>query len=98
MKSLKIAAIAAVTVLTLTGGGVTAANAQRGFHGGHGFHGGGFHGGFHRGWRGGGFGWGPAVVGGLAFGALAASPYYYGCGSHVVGYDYYGRPLFASTC
>lgn len=73
-----------------------------GFHGG-GFHGGGFRGGAWRGggWRGGyggwrgGYGgwggggwWGPAVIGGLAAGALLAAPYYgYGYGG---GYGYDG--------
>jgi hypothetical protein len=59
------------------------------FHG----HGGGFHGGWHGGgvargggYYGGGGWWGPAIVGGLAAGALAA-PYAYGYG---YGYPYNG--------
>ena len=42
----------------------------------------------HRGWRGGGWGFaGPAIVGGLALGALAASrPYGYGYGYPAYGY------------
>jgi hypothetical protein len=58
----------------------------------------------HWGYRG---GWvGPAIVGGLALGAIAASrPYYYGgygpgyygydgcIRNRVVGYTYYGRPI-----
>jgi hypothetical protein len=57
--------------------------------------------------RGGGWGWaGPAIVGGLALGALAASRPYYGYGGYypaygydgclrrrVVGYTPYGRPI-----
>ena len=76
-----------------------------GFHGG--WHGGGFHGGgFHRGWHGGGWhgggwhgGWGggwagPAIVGGLAAGALLAAPYAYGyngCTYYQPMYDAYGN-------
>ena len=55
---------------------------------------GGWHGG---GWYGGGGWWGPAIIGGLAAGALAA-PYYYGYGYGYGGcyrytpvYDAYGR-------
>ena len=63
-------------------------------------------------WRRGG-GWvGPAVVGGLALGALAASPYayggygaygaygggYYGCPRRVVGYTEWGRPIVRRVC
>jgi hypothetical protein len=57
-------------------------------------------------------GWiGPAVVGGLAFGALAAAtapryyggPYgyyggYYGCPREVVGYTAWGRPIVRRVC
>ena len=65
-----------------------------GWHGG-GWHGGGWHGGWHRGWYGGGAGWwGPAVVGGLAAGALLAAPYYGGsCYSYRPTYDGYGNYL-----
>jgi hypothetical protein len=72
-----------------------------GFHGG-GFHGGGYHGGgYAGGWHGGGWngGWaGPAVVGGLAAGALLAAPYAYGNGYGYGGctapiYDAYGNYL-----
>ena len=56
-----------------------------GWHGGGGWRGGGgWHGG---GWRGGGGGWaGPAIVGGLAAGALLAAPYAYGYGYNGYGY------------
>ena len=64
-----------------------------GWHGG-GWHGGGWHGG---GWHGGGWhgGWGgPAVVGGLAAGALLAAPYYGGsCYAYRPTYDAYGNYL-----
>jgi hypothetical protein len=70
-----------------------------GWHGG-GWHGGGWHGGgWHRGgWNG---GWaGPAIVGGLAAGALLAAPYAYGngygyggCGTYAPIYDAYGNYL-----
>ena len=56
--------------------------APRWHGGGHWHRGGGWRGG---GWHGGGGWWGPAVVGGLAAGALAA-PYVYGYGSS----PYYG--------
>ncbi len=64
------------------------------FHGG-GWHGGGWHSGG-RGWNGGGGWWGPAVVGGLAAGALLAAPHYYGgygnsCTSYSPVYDAYGN-------
>lgn len=57
-------------------------------------------------WRGHGGGWiGPAVVGGLALGAIAASqPYayggygYYGCPRRVVGYTEWGRPIVRRVC
>ncbi len=76
-----------------------------GFHGGgfhgHSFHGGGWHGGgWHGGgWHGGGWhgGWaGPAIVGGLAAGALLAAPYAYGgygCTHYAPIYDAYGNYL-----
>jgi hypothetical protein len=96
-------ALAATAAIALAVAGTSPASAQRGF--GHGFHGGGWHGGgWHGGWRGGGWRhggfWGPAVAGGLAFGALAAAPYYYGygCGDRVVGYDAYGQPVIADSC
>lgn len=53
---------------------------------GGGWHGGGWHGG-RGGYYGGGGWWGPAVVGGLAAGALLAAPYAYGYG---YGYPYGG--------
>ena len=59
-----------------------------GFHGGGGWHAGGWHG---NGWSG---GWaGPAIVGGLATGALLAAPYAYGsgCTSYAPVYDAYGN-------
>ncbi|MBN8919147.1 MAG: hypothetical protein J0H62_00220 [Rhizobiales bacterium] len=73
------------------GGGGGGWHGGGGFRGGGGWHGGGFRGG---GWRGGGgWGWGPGIVGGLALGALAASPYYgYGGYGGYYGYGpgYYG--------
>jgi hypothetical protein len=100
MRSLKTVALAATTALALAFAGATAANAQRGFHGG-GFHGGGFHGGWHGGgWHGRGFG--PAVGAGLAFGALATAPYWggygYDCGGGVVTYDAYGNAVVTDGC
>jgi len=61
-----------------------------------------------RGWHRGG-GWvGPAIVGGLALGALAAAPAYgygygydygyYGCPRRVVGYTPWGRPIVRRVC
>jgi len=72
-----------------------------------GFHGGGWHGGFHRGWHGPRFG--PAFAGALAFGALAAAPYYYGGYPYydeclprrrIVGYTSWGQPIvrFVRAC
>ncbi len=53
------------------------------------------HGGYHGGWhRGGGWGWAPFVLGGLAAGAIvagAAAPYYYGG-------PYYGGPYYGDPC
>ena len=58
-------------------------------------------------------GWvGPAIVGGLALGALAAAPRYgygygpsyaygpgyYGCPRRVVGYTEWGRPIVRRVC
>jgi hypothetical protein len=81
MKKAGIATLAALSLATATIATSTSAEARFG----RGFHGGGFHGGFHRGFRGG-FA-GPAIVGGLALGALAASSYGYGYG---YGYPAYG--------
>ncbi len=89
-------AIAALMALSLTASvfataePASAASWHGGGRGGGGWHGGGWHGG---GWRGGGWhgGWaGPAVVGGLAAGALLAAPYYgYGYGyGPTYGYGY----------
>lgn len=64
-----------------------------GWHAG-GWHGGGWHGGWRRGWYGGAGWWGPAVVGGLAAGALVAAPYYEGgCYAYRPMYDAYGNYL-----
>jgi hypothetical protein len=92
--------VAGVTALSLTVSlFATTEPASAAFrYGGGGFHGGGYgwHGGGWRGGWGGGW-WGPAVVGGLAAGALLAAPYYgYGYGSYC-GYGYgpycgYGYP------
>ena len=58
------------------------------------------------GWHRGG-GWvGPAIVGGLALGALAAAPRYgygygygyYDCPREVVGYTAWGRPIVRRVC
>ncbi len=84
------AMIAGVAALSLAGSVFVTtepATAAGFWHGGGGFHGGGWRGG---GWHGGGGWWGPAVVGGLAAGALLAAPYDYG------GYGYgYG---YRNTC
>ncbi len=102
------ALIAGVTALSLTASvfGATEAAAAAGgggWHGG-GWHGGGWHGGgwngggWHGGhghWHGGAGWWGPAIVGGLAAGALLAAPYYYGspggCYAYAPTYDAYGN-------
>lgn len=93
------AAIAGLAALSLTASlfATEPAAAQR-WHGG-GWHGGGWRGGGHGRWHGG--GWGPAVVGGLAAGALLAAPYAYGygygpygyggCTSYAPVYDAYGN-------
>ena len=103
MRSMRTVGLCTAAAIVLAVSATSPASAQRGF--GHGFHGGWHGGGFHGGWRGGGwrhgrFGWGPAVAGGLAFGALAAAPYYsgYGCGDRVVGYDPYGQPIIEDGC
>jgi len=105
------ATIVGLTALSLAGSliATTEPAASTNFRGGGGFHaggfrGGGFHGGGFRGsgWHGGGWrgGWaGPAIVGGLAAGALLAAPYAYGygyggydgCTSYQPIYDSYGR-------
>jgi len=86
--------IAALTALSLVGATLAASSTAEARY-------------YHRGWGG---GWvGPAIVGGLALGALAASsPYYYGgyggygaygyygdgcIRNRVVGYTPYGRPI-----
>jgi hypothetical protein len=95
LKTIKLAALGALAL-----GGSALLTVQtadaRPFH----RHGG--HGGWHGGWV------GPAIVGGLALGALAASPYYaYGASPYyrgyyggdcvvrrrVVGYTSWGRPI-----
>jgi len=113
VKKASIAGVAAIALTAATVATSAPANAQRfggfrggGFHGG--FHGGGWHGGgWHGGWRGGrGWGWGPAIVGGVALGALATAPYWggygygYGCGPYgqVVRYDAWGRPVVVDNC
>ena len=106
MRSMRTIGLGAAAAIVLAVSAASPASAQRGF--GHGFHGGGFGGGFHGGfrgggWRGGRWGWGPAAAAGLAFGAVAAAPYYYdgygyGCGQQVVGYDAYGQPVIADGC
>lgn len=99
------AMIAGVAALSLAGSifATTEPATAQFWHGGGGFHGGGWHGGgrgWHgsgRGWNGGGGWWGPAVVGGLAAGALLAAPYYNGygygnsCTTYASMYDAYGN-------
>ena len=93
--TLSKSAIAALAALSLTASAfaVTVEPASAvgpAFHGGGrmggGWHrGGGWHGGGRGGWHGG--GWAvPAVVGGLAAGALLAAPYAYGYGYNGYGY------------
>jgi hypothetical protein len=92
MRSLfKKVGIAALAALSLVGATLAASSSAEARY-------------YHRGWGG---GWaGPAIVGGLALGALAASrPYYYGgyggygyygdgcIRNRVVGYTPYGRPI-----
>src|SRR5258707_1226240 len=95
LKNIGVAALAALSIVTATVATSSSANAQR-FHGG-------WHGGHHRGW-----GFGPAVVGGLALGALAA-PYAWAPGYYydecapqrrVVGYTPWGRSIvrFVRVC
>ena len=89
------AIIAGLAALSLGASALaTAEPASAAWHG----HGGGFHGAWHGGgiargggwhgggWHGGGW-WGPAIVGGLAAGALLSAPYAYGYG---YGYPYGG--------
>lgn len=70
--------IAAVTALALIGAAVGTAGTASA-RGGH--------------WHGGG-GFGPGFVGGLALGAVAASPYYYGYGPYAYDYAYGGDCYF----
>jgi hypothetical protein len=99
MKRLGVAAIAAVAAVGLSVGAASARGPGGGGHfggshfggshfsgghfGGH-FHGGGFRGSRH--FHGGGFG---PFIGGLAFGAALAAPYYYD-----YGYPYYGPDCY----
>ena len=90
MNTISKVAIAGLAALSLTGSLVVTtepaaaahwhAGGRGGWHGG-GWHGGHWHGG---GWHGGGWhggGWAaPAIIGGLAAGALLAAPYAYGYG------------------
>ena len=94
MNTISKVAIAGLAALSLTGSlVVTTEPAAAAFRG----HGGGFHGGWHGGgwhgghWHGGHWhgGWaGPAILGGLAAGALLAAPYAYGYGYGPYGYGY----------
>jgi hypothetical protein len=91
--AIKKAAIATLAALTLAGGALaTSTSAEARYYG-------------HHRWGG---GWaGPAIVGGLALGALAASRPYYGYGAYayddgclrrrIVGHTYYGRPIFRTV-
>jgi hypothetical protein len=96
--SLRKIALAGAAALTLAIGAVgmstPAAAFGHGF-GGHGFGGHGFYGGRGWGWGGRGWGWG-GLGAGLALGAVAAAPYYYGY-PYPYGYGYpygyrYGYP------
>ena len=89
--TMKKAAIASLASLTLAGGILATSTAAEARYYGH---------------RVG--GWvGPAVVGGLALGALAASRPYYGYGAYgyddgclrrrIVGHTVYGRPIFRTV-
>lgn len=102
-----VAGVAALSLATAVIATTEPASAQT-WHGGGGLHGGGWHGGpgwhgggvWHNGyWRGGrwyGGWWGPAVVAGLAAGAIATYPYWGGG----YGYGYGGgcwqvRPIYS---
>ena len=113
--SISRAAISGLAALSLAGALVATSEPAAAAHwrggGGHAWHGGGhaWHGGGHawhggrRGWHGGPGWWGPAIIGGLAAGALAApyaygygygGPYGYGgCQSYAPIYDAYGNYL-----
>ena len=84
--------LAGLTALSLTASVFGAGEASAApYREGGGWHGGGWHGGR---WHGGGGWWGPAIVGGLAAGALLAAPYYgYGssCYAYAPTYDAYGN-------
>jgi hypothetical protein len=101
LKKISVAAFAALSIATAAVATSSSANAQR-FHGG--FHGGFHHGGFHHGFHHRGFHrFGPAFVGGLAFGAPYASYYYDDdCAPRrrIVGYTPWGRPIvrFVNVC
>lgn len=92
--TIKKVTIASLSALTLAGGILASSTSAEARYYGH-----------HRGG-----GWvGPAVVGGLALGALAASRPYYGYGYGAYGYDdgclrrrivghtVYGRPIFRTV-
>ncbi len=93
LKKIGIAAAAALT-LAVTPVLTSSSADARPF----GFHHGGFH---HFGHRG--FGFGPALGAGLAFGALATAPYWYSSPvglygdcvlrRRIVGHTYWGRPI-----
>ena len=101
LKTIRVAALAALSLAAATVATSSSANAQR-FHGG--FHRGGFHhGGFHHGFHHRGFHrFGPAFVGGLAFAAPYADYYYDDCAPRrrIVGYTPWGRPIvrLVSVC
>jgi len=88
-----VTGIAALSLAATVFAGAEPAVAAK-WHSGGGFHGGAGRGGVWHGGRGGGW-WGPAVVGGLAAGALLAAPYYtygYGnCYGYQPMYDAYGN-------
>jgi hypothetical protein len=106
LKKIGIAAAAALTLAVTPVLTSSSADARPfGFHGGGFRHGGFHHGGFrhHFGHRG--FGFGPALGAGLAFGALATAPYWYSrpvglyaddcvLRRRIVGHTYWGRPIF----
>ena len=92
--SFKKAIAVSLAALTLSATTIAPAFARGGFHGGYGYRGGGYHGGYggYRGYGRRNFGPGLAagVIGGLAFGALAAGAYGYGNGYYGGGYGYSG--------
>src|SRR5690242_6624423 len=103
LKKVGVAAAAALAIAVMPLATSSSASARPfGFH-----HGGAFP---HGGWGHRGFGFGPALGAGLAFGALASAPYWYSAPvglygdcvlrRRVVGHTYWGRPIvrFVRVC